>query len=137
MSGDQLRNCAILGDEKQLRHLLKGGANPCSTDADGLTALHYAVWNKHEQCIKVLVANHEGTNDDGEHVSSLSVQSDIGLTPLHLTVLENSDRYVLVTFIICVIGRVFATLHTLTQLHARSQRHDDAIFDPRGLLDEN
>jgi len=91
MSGDQLRNFAILGDVTQLKHLLKGGANPCSLDGDGLTALHYAVWNGHEEAMKVLVANHAGTDQDGNHISSLNIKSDIGLTPLHLSVIENSE----------------------------------------------
>ena len=47
MSGDQLRQCAIMGDTEGLKHLLAGGANPCSTDRSGLTALHLAVWNGH------------------------------------------------------------------------------------------
>ena len=93
MSGDQLRNFAILGNEQQLRALLQGGANPCSVDQEGLTALHYAVWNNHVDCMKVLVANCDGTDESGTHCSSLSMKSDIGLTALHLSVMEGSDAF--------------------------------------------
>ena len=43
-----------------LRNGLEGGANPCSRDIWGLTALHYAVWNGNIECVKYLCANHLG-----------------------------------------------------------------------------
>ena len=43
-----------------LRAGLEGGANPCSRDIWGLTALHYAVWNGNTECVKYLCANHLG-----------------------------------------------------------------------------
>jgi ankyrin repeat protein len=141
MSGDQLRQYAFMGDDKNLRAILRGGANPCSRDKvnhqssaaslyhihlsysiyhtpcaisvwltlpgsvpstawlcshpytsntsphqDGLTALHYACWNGHTLCAEILVANDHGTDEDGEHISSLDLQSDSGFTALHLSV---------------------------------------------------
>ena len=44
MSGDELRLRAEMGDVEGLKMALAGGANPCSRDTMGLTALHYAVW---------------------------------------------------------------------------------------------
>ena len=86
MSGDQLRNSAVLGNLPSVRALLTGGANPCSADDSGLTALHYAVWNGHLPIVEVLVANCIGTDVlTGEKIDSMECFSDSGLTALHLS----------------------------------------------------
>ncbi len=92
MSGDQLRKYAVMGDCVNLKAILRGGANPCSVDDQGLTALHFATWNGHEEAVHVLVANDRGTDvDTGEHISSLNIQSDSGFTALHLSVSATQD----------------------------------------------
>ena len=63
MSGEDLRLRAEMGDVEGLKLALSGGANPCSRDHMGLTALHYAVWNGHLNCVEVLCANHIGVDD--------------------------------------------------------------------------
>ena len=60
MSGDQLRAASLKNKPEQLRTLLAGGANPCSVDDFGLTALHYAVWNGHIECVESLLVNTKG-----------------------------------------------------------------------------
>ena len=86
MSGDQLRNAAVLGNLPSVRALLTGGANPCSADASGLTALHYAAWNGHLPIVEVLVANCIGTDVlTGEKIDSMECLSSSGLTALHLS----------------------------------------------------
>jgi len=60
MAADALRLGAERGDAMALRTGLEGGANPCSRDIWGLTALHYAVWNGNIECVKYLCANHLG-----------------------------------------------------------------------------
>ena len=60
MSGASLREAAAQGDEISLCSLLRGGANPCSADKNGLVALHYAVWNGHLRCVEILAVNDLG-----------------------------------------------------------------------------
>ena len=88
MSGDDLRNSASLGNLDNLLSLLRGGSNPCSVDGCGLTALHHAVWNGHEECAVALLANPVGANALGEKVSCVDWQTDSGYTALMLTCLE-------------------------------------------------
>ena len=59
MSGDQLRKSAIMGDVESLNALLRGGANPCSVDDNGCTALHLASWIGH---VEVRGTDLEGPN---------------------------------------------------------------------------
>ncbi len=63
MSGDDLRLRAEMGDVEGIKLALGGGANPCSRDSMGLTALHYAVWNGHLGCAELLCANHLGVDE--------------------------------------------------------------------------
>uniref|UniRef100_A0A7S4VTH5 Uncharacterized protein n=1 Tax=Ditylum brightwellii TaxID=49249 RepID=A0A7S4VTH5_9STRA len=89
MSGDQLRNFAVVGYFLELKNLLAGGANPCSVDEKGLTALHYAVWNGHLQCVEILVANHWGKHHEtGDVCSSINLQSKTGYTALHIVAMR-------------------------------------------------
>lgn len=88
MSSEELRHFAVVGQTQQLQNLLSGGANPCSTDSIGLTALHYAVWNKHEECVQALIANDRGTFEDGTHGSCVNIQSKTGFTALHIALIE-------------------------------------------------
>lgn len=67
-----------------MKALLVGGANPCSHDDNGLTALHLAVWNGKEEAVLALLANPIGSNDDGIKVSCLDQQTTEGFTALHL-----------------------------------------------------
>ena len=60
MSGTVLRETAAQGDAGYLRELLTGGGNPCSTDENGLTPLHFATWNGHVECVEILVVNDLG-----------------------------------------------------------------------------
>ena len=92
MSGDQLRQAAERGEEEQLRAHIEGGANPCSGDDFGLTALHYAVWNGHIECVKVLMVNGKGHIDDskGGHgimAPNLDLRSEAGYTAMHIAAL--------------------------------------------------
>lgn len=60
MSGDSLRVAAERGYADDVIATLEGGANPCSRDRWGLTALHFAVWNGHVECTKIMCANDMG-----------------------------------------------------------------------------
>ena len=85
MSGDQLRHYAVIGDANRVRNLLAGGANPCSSDETGLTALHYSVWNGHVDCVALLLANDRGKRPKtGEGCSVMDMQSEAGYTALHI-----------------------------------------------------
>lgn len=79
MSGDDLRAAAQQGDWRQIKHILKNKSNPCSKDEFGLTALHYAVWNGHVECVKYLVKNTFGVDGNGVKTTSLNMQSCKGL----------------------------------------------------------
>lgn len=50
------------------------------SDEFGLTPLHYAVWNGHVECVKLLVCNTLGVDKDGNRASSLSITSCLGYT---------------------------------------------------------
>jgi len=88
MSGDQLRNFAIVGSFDQLKYIVSRGGNPCSTDAKGLTALHYAVWNRHTSCVHLLIANDRGVLENGLFGSCINIQSSVGYTALHIAINE-------------------------------------------------
>lgn len=75
--------------------LLKGGANPCSTDHNGLCALHFATWNGHCECVDYLLVNdlgHQTTIADGhperraasEYTSCVDLLSKAGWNSLHI-----------------------------------------------------
>ena len=55
-----LREAAAQGDVEYLKELLETGGNPCSTDDNGLNALHFAVWNGHVEAVELLVVNDVG-----------------------------------------------------------------------------
>lgn len=92
MSGDELRNFAVLGSTDQLKNILLGGGNPCSVDSKGFTALHYSVWNEHVDCVRVLLANDRGTDEHGTRTSCVNLRSATGLTALHVAVTVCADR---------------------------------------------
>lgn len=94
MSGDQLRHAAIIGDANRLSHLLSGGANPCSADAEagGMTALHYAAWNGHADCVVRLLANDRGKMPGtGEDASCVDLTTEAGCTALHLCAMSDDN----------------------------------------------
>jgi hypothetical protein len=84
MSGAHLRQCAIMGNTDELKRILEEKSNPCSTDKYGLTALHYAVWNGHLECVKYLVCNNWGVDKHGVKGHALNMVSCKGFSPLHL-----------------------------------------------------
>jgi hypothetical protein len=88
MSGDDLRRCCIHNQVDQLREYLSLRANPCSTDEHGLSALHYAVWNGHVECVRLLVMNPHGVTREREKTSCVNLKSSTGYTALHLLALE-------------------------------------------------
>ena len=95
MSGDQLRNFATLGLFQDLKNQLSGGANPCSVcEEQGLTALHYAVWNGHTECVKLLLANDCGRHPvTGGNCRASSLKSKSGYTSLHIAaMLDNENK---------------------------------------------
>jgi hypothetical protein len=84
MSGEYLRECATHGHTDELRRILKEKCNPCSVDKFGLTALHYAVWNGHVECVKYLVCNNWGVDKNGIKRHALNMVSVRGFSALHL-----------------------------------------------------
>ncbi len=95
MSGDQLRNFATLGLFQDLKNELSGGANPCSIcEEQGLTALHYAVWNGHIECVKLLLANDCGRHPvTGGNCHALNLKSKSGYTILHIAVMLDHENF--------------------------------------------
>ena len=88
MSGDTLRRAASQGQAEYLKKLLAAGSNPCSVDEIGATALHHAVWNGHEDAVKVLLINDRGTNDSGARAWALQQQTNAGWSALHVSAVE-------------------------------------------------
>jgi hypothetical protein len=87
---NNIRQACIVNDHRQLEGLIKARANVCSVDEFGLTALHYAVWNSHIECVKLLAFNSNGLDAAGNRASCLNMKSCIGLTALHLVAMECS-----------------------------------------------
>ena len=115
MSGEDLRRMARTGEAYELRKVLERRANTCSTEGEygtidlnriyndfhcfsviplGLTPLHYACWNGHVECVKLLVSNNRGVDNFGNKRSSLDMQSCLGFTgqieKLHESCLETT-----------------------------------------------
>lgn len=83
-----LRLAAAHGDVESLKELLKGGANPCSTDESGLCALHYAVWNGYTDCVEYLLVNDLGhTSTRKGYTSCVDLTTKAGWSCLHLAAL--------------------------------------------------
>ena len=80
MSGIDLRKAAINGDHETIKDFIIKRCNPCSIDEYGLSALHYAVWNGHVECVKLLVCNTLGVNTSGKRDSSMELKSCMGFT---------------------------------------------------------
>lgn len=89
MSGDDLRDAAIKGYSGKLKDLIKAQANTCSRDKMSLCSLHYAAWNGHVECVKLLVCNPFGVDGNGQRASSLNFASCLGYTALHLVALDS------------------------------------------------
>lgn len=80
MSGDDLRRAAVVNDKDAMRELLTNKANTCSVDQYGLSALHYAVWNGHFECVRMLVMNPKGVTVEGKRSTCIDLQSSMGYT---------------------------------------------------------
>lgn len=85
----ELREASKRGDSSTVRDLLIKKCNPCSPDEYGLNSLHFAVWNGHLECVKLLAANNIGVDLNGHRSSSINMRSSMGLTrkiyiPLYL-----------------------------------------------------
>lgn len=92
MSGSDLRDAAILGDHTIVRSILKDRANVCSADEFGLTALMYATWNAHLECVKLLASNPLGIDEHKQRASSISMVSCKGYTALHILALDGMPK---------------------------------------------
>lgn len=84
MSGDQLRAAALKNRVAEVQSLVLGGANPCSCDDDGVSALHLGAFNGHADVLSILLANPMGYTGDGVRKSCVNLQTGAGLTALHL-----------------------------------------------------
>lgn len=93
-----MRNFAINGSHHELYNIIRGGGNVCSTDSHGFTALHYSVYNGHVSCVKVLLANDQGTFSDGKRGSCVNMQSKSKMTALHVSVMMRDELLTLGSF---------------------------------------
>lgn len=105
MSGEILREMAINGDHKKLRSYVKDKVNACSVDEYGLSALMFAVWCGHVECVKLLVSNDMGVDVNGVRCSCLNLVSSRGYSALHISALDSpSWSCKETTFILLCIG---------------------------------
>eukprot|EP01036_Dinobryon_divergens_P027499 gene27498-36283_t len=91
--GEEMRSVCIQGNGDRLREIMRTIPNPCSTDIHRLSPLHYAVWNGHLECVKLLVANDRGVDYNGIRCSCLNLRSTMGFTALHLAVLDAPTKH--------------------------------------------
>jgi len=91
MSGCELRQAAIDGNFDVVKDFIVKRCNPCSTDEYGLTALHYAVWNGHVECVKLLVCNTLGVDVNGIKRKSIELVSSMGYTGKSFTNFNTSQ----------------------------------------------
>lgn len=80
MSGEVLRTAAIHNRIDEVREYIVEKTNPCSGDEYGLNALHYAVWNGHTTCVRLLAMNPNGVDAQGHRNSCLLTQTCMGYT---------------------------------------------------------
>ena len=80
MSGIEQRTAAINGDHNSLKEYIIARCNVCSADEFGLTPLHYAVWNGHLECIRLLICNTLGVDAKGNRNQSIKISSCLGYT---------------------------------------------------------
>lgn len=80
MSGIDLRKAAVDGNHEVMRDYIMKQCNPCSVDEYGLSALHYAVWNGHIECVKLLICNTLGVDIYGKRGRSMELVSTMGYT---------------------------------------------------------
>lgn len=84
---DQLREASIHNDLPNLVHLIQQGANPCHTDEDGMTALHYAAWGGNLDSVAFLAMHSIGHVQHGvKGYSCINMRSTCGYTALHISV---------------------------------------------------
>lgn len=106
MSGEDLRRMSINGLSDELRNVLEKRANTCSTEGEyGLTPLHYAVWNGYPECVKYLIANDMGVDNQGEKRSCINMVSCLGYAALHLCAMDTPKAVVKeITMLLLVAG---------------------------------
>ena len=80
MSGSEVRKAACDGHAEVLRGYIEERCNPCSVDEYGLSPLHYAAWNGHIECVKLLACNQMGVNASGIRDKSMELMSCMGYT---------------------------------------------------------
>lgn len=80
MSGIDLRKAAVAGDSELVKEYIIQRCNPCSVDEYGLSALHYAVWNGHIECVKLLACNTQGVDVYGKRARSMELMSTMNYT---------------------------------------------------------
>ena len=90
---EQLLQASIFGKVDIVKNLIKCGANPCYVDDQGLTALHYAVWNGDYHLIEYLAEHSEGHIQHGiKGYSCLNMQTVCGYTALHIAIQSGSSN---------------------------------------------
>ena len=102
MSGSDLRKAASDGNAVVLRDFIEQRCNPCSVDEYGLSPLHYAVWNGHVECVKLLICNTLGVNAKGVRDRSTELVSCMGYTGERLT--KTIIALDVLDFVICFLN---------------------------------
>lgn len=102
MSGESVRRAAVHGQTEWIKRLFASGANPCETDEVGLTPLHYAALNGHEECVITCGINDRGTNPDGARSWALQQQSDCGWSALHIAAWEGKNSVEIVKILLAL-----------------------------------
>lgn len=75
----RLRDSANANDVETVQQLLEDGADPCSADDKGRTALHFASCNGNDQIVQLLL----------DHGADPNQRDGLGNTPLHLAACTN------------------------------------------------
>ena len=90
-----------------------------------------AVWNGHEECAKLLVANDKGINNEAVRTSCINMVSCKGYTPLHLQCKDALPWATDILFLLLVAGADFTIRCTSEYLlpveHARDQNKAEFV----------
>jgi hypothetical protein len=132
INADSLRLSAQLGLVEELWNHVKNQINSCSQDKYGLTALHYAVWNGHIECVKYLISNSDGIDKNGKKNSALNLASCKGWTALHIAAHDiptSRTKEIIILLLLAGVNKDAVDNNNLTALELATQNGNKIFIE--------